>query len=89
MNFQDGELLVIGASGHSARYFFGRLEEENYEKKIKCLVRRNSQIEHLRDYKLNLEFILCDIENIDCLKSSMEGVKTVLHIASIKFSKQL
>tara|TARA_B100000787_G_C16148627_1_gene275499 strand:+ start:105 stop:1004 length:900 start_codon:yes stop_codon:yes gene_type:complete len=87
MNFQDGELLVTGATGRSARYFFERLEAENYEKKIKCLVRKNSQIEHLRDYKLNLEFILCDIENIDCLKNSMEGVKTVLHTASIRFSK--
>jgi nucleoside-diphosphate-sugar epimerase len=87
MNLQDGELLVTGASGRSARHFFERLEEENYEKKIKCLVRKNSQIEHLRDNKLNLEFISCDFENIDCLKNSMEGVKVVLHNANIKFSK--
>ena len=41
-------------------------------------------------YKLNLEFIFCDIENIeniDCLKISMEGVKTVIHTAGIRRSK--
>ena len=87
MNLQDGELLVTGASGRSAKYFFERLEAENYEKKIKCLVRKNSQIEHLRNNKLNLEFIFCDLKDTDCLKNAMEGVKTVLHKANIKFSK--
>ena len=87
MNLQDNELLVTGASGHSAKYFFERLEAENYDKKIKCLVRKNSQIEHLRQSKLNLEFILVDFENIGDLKNSMAGVKTVLHTASIRLSK--
>ena len=87
MNLKDNELLVTGASGHSAKYFFERLEAENYDKKIKCLVRKNSQIEHLRHCKLNLEFIYIDFENIDYLKNPMAGVKTVLHIANIKLSK--
>ncbi|MDC0873867.1 NAD(P)H-binding protein [Gammaproteobacteria bacterium] len=87
MNLKDNELLVTGASGHSAKYFFERLEAENYNKKIKCLVRKNSQIEHLRRYKLNLEFIYVDFKNIEYLKDSMAGVKTVLHIANIKLSK--
>tara|TARA_X000000368_G_C22941614_1_gene672422 strand:- start:72 stop:974 length:903 start_codon:yes stop_codon:yes gene_type:complete len=87
MNLQDNELLVTGASGRSAKYFFERLEAENYDKKIKCLVRKNSQIEHLRQSKLNLEFIIVDFENIGDLKNSMAGVKTVLHTASIRLSK--
>tara|TARA_B100000902_G_C27227267_1_gene872913 strand:+ start:141 stop:1043 length:903 start_codon:yes stop_codon:yes gene_type:complete len=87
MILQDNELLVTGASGHSAKYFFERLEAENYDKKIKCLVRKNSQIEHLRQSKLNLDFIYVDFENIDDLKNSMAGVKTVLHTAHIRLSK--
>lgn len=87
MNLQDNELLITGASGHSAKYFFERLEAENYESKIKCLVRKKSQIEHLRQSKLNLEFIFVDFENLDDLKNSMAGVKTVLHTAHIQLSK--
>ena len=34
MNLEDNELLVIGTSGHSAKYFFERLAKENYQKKI-------------------------------------------------------
>ena len=86
MDLEDNELLVTGASGHSAKYFFERLKAENYDKKIKCLVRKNSQIEHLKRYNLNLEFIYPDFKNIESLKNSMEGVKTVLHIANISIS---
>ena len=32
MNLEDNELLVIGTSGHSAKYFFERLAKENYQK---------------------------------------------------------
>jgi len=89
MNFEDNELLVTGASGHSAKYFFERLKKENYDKKIKCLIRKNSQIEHLKCYNLNLEFIYTDFEDIDSLKNSMEGIKTVLHIAHISISSKV
>tara|TARA_B100000795_G_scaffold181068_1_gene137165 strand:- start:368 stop:1261 length:894 start_codon:yes stop_codon:yes gene_type:complete len=86
MDFEDHDLLVTGASGHSAKYFFERLIAENYDKKIKCLIRKNSEIEHLKHYNLKLEFIYTDFENIDSLKNSMAGVKTVLHIANISIS---
>ena len=88
MNLKDGELLVTGASGHSAKYFFERLEAENYDKKIKCLVRTNSSIYHLKSLKLNLDFIYVDLlEDIDQLQNYFTGVTTVLHIAHIDLSK--
>ena len=68
----DNEPLVTGASGHSAKYFFERLEAENFDKEIKCLVRDTSDIDHLIDYKLDLEFSSCDLENSACLRTSME-----------------
>ena len=89
MNLEDNELLVIGSSGHSANFFFERLAKENYKKKIKCLLRSHSQIDHLKCYDLDLEFIYVDFDDIDSLKTSMVGVKTLLNIVGIKLSKRI
>ena len=86
MKYIDGGLLITGASGHSARYFFEKLSAENYNKKIRCLVRKESEVKHLKHYNLNLEFIDVDFNDVNRLKNSMIGYKTVLHIASIKLS---
>jgi uncharacterized protein YbjT (DUF2867 family) len=89
MNLEDNELLVIGSSGHSAKYFFERLAKENYKNKIKCLLRTHSQIDHLKCYDLNLEFSYADFDDIDSLKTAMIGVKTLLNIVGIKLSKRI
>ena len=89
MNLEENELLVIGASGHTAKYFFERLSKENYQKKIKCLLRSHSQIDHLKCYDLNLEFIYVDFDEIDSLKTSMKGVKILLNIAGINVSEKI
>ena len=89
MNLEDNELLVIGTSGHSAKYFFERLAKENYQKKIKCLLRSHSQIDQLKCYDLDLEFIYVDFDDIDSLKTSMAGVKTLLNIVGIKLSEKI
>ena len=65
MNLADNELLVIGASADTAKYFFERLSKENYQKKIKCLLRSHSQIDHLNLYGLDLEFINVDFDVAD------------------------
>ena len=89
MGLEDNELLVIGASGHSSRYFFERLQKEKYTKKIKCLVRIESEISHLKKLDLNLNFIYSDLDDINFLKETFRGVKTVLHIAGILFSEEI
>ena len=90
MNFQDGELLVTGASGHSAKYFFEKLESESYDKEIKCVVRKSHSIEHLKSLRLKLDFIYIDaLEDICHLKNHFTGVKVVLHTAGIKLSKKV
>ena len=86
LKYKDDGLLVTGASGHSARYFFEKLSAENYNKEIKCLVRKGSKVGHLKRYHLKLNFIEVDFNNVVDLKKSMKGSKTVLHIASIKLS---
>ena len=89
MNLEENELLVIGASGHTAKFFFERLSKENYQKKIKCLIRSHSQVDHLKCYDLNLEFIYVDFDEIDSLKTSMKGVKILLNIAGIEVSEKI
>ena len=89
MLLEENELLVIGASGHSAKYFFERLSKENYKKKIKCLLRSHSQVDHLKCYDLNLEFIYVDFDEIDSLKTAMKGVKILLNIAGITISEKI
>ena len=89
MLLEENEFLVIGASGHSAKYFFERLSEEHYQKKIKCLVRSRSQVDHLKCYDLNLEFIYVDFDDIDSLKTAMKGVKILLNIAGIAISEKI
>ena len=89
MHLDENELLVVGASGHTAKYFFERLSKINYQKKIKCLLRSNSQVEHLKCYDLNFEFIYVDFDEIDSLKTAMKGVKTLLNIAGITVSEKI
>ena len=86
LQYKDDGLLVTGASGHSARYFFENLSAENYNKEIKCLVRKGSKVEHLKRYNLKLKFIEVDYNDVDDLKKSMKGSKTVLHTANITLS---
>ena len=89
MVLEENELLIVGASGHSAKFFFKRLSKENYQKKIKCLLRSHSKVDHLKSYGLNLEFIYVDFDEIDSLKNSMKGVKTILNIAGIYVSEKI
>jgi nucleoside-diphosphate-sugar epimerase len=86
LQYKDDGLLVTGASGHSARYFFENLSAENYNKEIKCLVRKGSKVEHLKRYNLKLKLIEVDYNDVDDLKKSMKGSKTVLHTANITLS---
>jgi len=89
MIINDSELLVVGATGHSAKFFFDRLVKENYHKKIKCLVRRHSQINHLNHHNLDLEFIYVDFDEVDSLMDAMKGVKLILNIAGIRVSEKI
>ena len=89
LKYKDDGLLITGASGHSARYFFEKLSEEKYNKEIKCLVRKGSKVEHLTRYNLKLKFIEADLNDIDQLKKTMKGSKTILHIANIQFSTNI
>ena len=86
---KDPLLLITGPSGQTAGYFLERLKRENFDKKIKCIVRSNSKIQKINHDGLNIELVTCDFDDITSLKTAMKGVKTVLHTASITLSEKL
>ena len=79
-------LLVTGMTGHSGRYFLERLEKENYEGPIRCIVRPTSDIKALEASKLNIEFVTGNLEDVKFISEAMEGVTTVLSIYRIVYS---
>jgi saccharopine dehydrogenase-like NADP-dependent oxidoreductase len=81
--------VVIGCSGLSGNFFIERLARENYKKKIKCLSRMSSDVEHLKKYDLNLEFRLVNFEDDEALRNELLGSNTVLNIAGIYLSEKI
>lgn len=82
-------LYVTGITGHTGRWFLDRLKKENYSGKIRCLVRENSDTELLDKSGLNIEKVYGSLEDKELLEKSMEGVETIVHIASIYFSNNV
>lgn len=82
-------LLVTGITGHTGSWFLDRLIKENYQGKIRCLVRKTSNTEQLDHSGLNIEKIYGDLEDGKFIENSMVGVETVLHISSIHFSNNV
>lgn len=89
MQLKDMKLVVIGCSGLSGNFFIERLARENYKKKIKCLTRMSSDVEHLKKYDLNLEFRLVNFEDDEALRKELLGSNTVLNIAGIYLSEKI
>lgn len=82
-------LYVTGITGHTGKWFLDRLIKENYQGKIKCLVRKNSNTKFLDESGLNIEKVYGSLEDKEFLESSMSGVKIVLHISTILFSNNV
>lgn len=79
-------LLVTGITGHSGRYFLQELIRNKYEGLIRCIVRENSDTALIDNSGLNIEKVVGDLGNQDFLNDVMNGVNTVVHIASIFYS---
>jgi nucleoside-diphosphate-sugar epimerase len=82
-------LLVTGITGHSGRHFLQELIRNKYESPIRCIVRENSDTTLIDYSDLNIEMVVGDLENQDFLNEVMNGVNTVVHIASIFYSVTL
>lgn len=82
-------ILVIGATGHSGGWFIKKLKAEGCAERIRCLVRPTSNVTGLTDVGLDIEIVEGDLEDKEFLKNAMEGCKTIIHFAGIKFSRNV
>lgn len=82
-------LLVTGITGHSGRYFLQELIHNNYEGKIRCVVRKSSDTLLIDGSGLNIEKVVGDLNNQQFLDESMIGVNTVMHIYNIHHSPMI
>lgn len=79
-------LLVTGITGHTGRYFLQELIHNNYKERIRCVVRRSSNTEALRNSGLNIEIVIGDLDDKSFIKKIVKDVKTVFHIYNIHHS---
>ncbi len=79
-------LLVTGITGHTGRYFLQELINNNYNGKIRCVARKNSNIEILRNSGLNIEIVTGDLNDKLFINKIMKDVRTVFHIYNIRHS---
>ncbi|HBQ26906.1 MAG TPA: hypothetical protein DD791_10975 [Syntrophomonas sp.] len=82
-------LYVTGITGHSGRWFIERLVNENYQDKIRCAVRADSDTAFIDSSGLDIEKAIGDLNDQEFLTASMAGCNTVLHIASIYYSENI
>ena len=85
-------VFVTGATGHTAKYFFQRLEKERCNYKLICAVRDSSRPREaeLRRLRLDVDFVICDLtDSPSKLAPLMMGADLVLHIAGIRYSENV
>jgi nucleoside-diphosphate-sugar epimerase len=82
-------LLVTGITGHSGRLFAQRLARERYAGAIRCVARPASDVGFLTKTALNYCTVVGDLTAPEFLDGIMQGVDTVLHLASIPYSTKI
>lgn len=79
-------ILVTGITGHTGQHFYNLLLENNYRGKIRVIVRENSNVDFLRNSKLDIEVCVANLNNTQNIGRFFEGVETVVHIYNIHHS---
>ena len=79
-------LLVTGITGHSGHYFLEELVKNNYQGKIRCIIRPTSDTTIINKSGLNIEKAIGDIEDSIFINRCMKDVDTVLHIVNIRYT---
>lgn len=79
-------LLVTGANGHTARFFFDHLSRVGHAGPIRAVFRAPERAEGLNWPELDIEAVFGDLNDAAFLERALAGVDTVLHIAGIHFS---
>lgn len=76
-------IAVTGITGHSGGFLLQQFIDNQYEGKLRCLVRSTTRTQRLTDSGLDIEIFQGDIQNVDDLERFVDGAETVIHIAGI------
>lgn len=82
-------LLTTGITGHSGGHFLRELIARHHGGPLRCLVRPASNTAQLDASGLQVEKVVGSLADEAWLDRAMEGVTTVLHIASIRHSPSI
>jgi len=76
-------LLITGITGYSGSFFLKELIKNKYEGNIRCIVRPDSDSSLIDTCGLKIEKIVGDVADQVLMDKALDGVDTVIHIASI------
>ncbi|PLR91234.1 SDR family oxidoreductase [Bacillus sp. T33-2] len=79
-------LLITGVTGHTGRYFLQHLIDNQYNGKIRCVVRENSNIKLLENSGLDFELAVGDLDDSSFVNEIMKDITTIMHIYNIHHS---
>ena len=79
-------LLVIGITGHTGKYFLEELNKNNYDEKVRFLVRNEKEKNLFNNINLDYEIVYGDLNNLDDIQKACKGIDTILEIYNIRYS---
>lgn len=82
-------ILITGLTGTSGSAFYKILCENNYDEKIRVVIRETTDLSIFDKTPLDLEFVKGDIEDLNFMKKAIQGVRLVFHIAAKNKSQKL
>lgn len=82
-------LLITGASGHSGKWLLDRLEQEGWKGPIRCVLRPESNTDHLNRKALYIEKVVGDLKDAEFVNRAFTDVDQVIHIAGIQMSENI
>lgn len=74
-------ILVTGANGYVAGHTLKRLQETQHAAPVRGLIRNPAQADKVRAY--GAEPVIGDVTDLDSLRSAMQGVDQVIHLAAV------
>ncbi len=77
------KLFITGITGHSGGFFIKKLQDENCNYHLKCVVRKTSDTAMLDESNLDIIKSVGDLNDVDFIAKEMTGYDIILHIASI------
>lgn len=80
-------LLASGITGLTGRFLLRCLRELGYNKRVRCLIRKYSDISWVTDDLT--EFCIGDVSDVHSLRQALSGVEGVIHLVNIRYSPQV